>query len=145
VSGFHQPAGTGGWEGVRKKGNNFRDGEPRRSHYAVDYGAGAAHRGSYGEPKNPRLGDIRRLGNHGPRVSVEPIRGLLGPVIAELGLPTVAALARLQPRSIWRIMHEARLCTAILADRLITDVLDDPSLWYTTPGLELRDQYGRLL
>ena len=132
--------GAGGWEHIRG-GHSLKTGEPRRSFYAPDYGAAAAPRGKLGEPKQPRV--RHRCGSAGPFVSTEPLRRLLAPIVEELGPATVSALAGIHPRSLYRVLHQQRTCTVQMADVLICDVLDDPSLWYTTDGLDLRDQLGR--
>jgi hypothetical protein len=100
----------------------------------------------YGESGGGRTARPARCGTGGEFVLTETVARLLGGVVAELGIPTVASLARTNPRVVTRIMRrESRVTRVETADVLITDVLDDPSLWLTEPGLELVDWKGRRL
>lgn len=112
------------------------------SHGTAHYGTRARKVGRYGEPV--RKGR-RQLVNRGPYVRASAVRELLQPMMDELGLPTLAALAGINARALQRMMRENRVITWIAADVLICDVLDDPSLWHTAEGLELVDQLGRPL
>lgn len=72
----------------------------------------------------------------GPFVPASALARLLAPVIERDGIDVVAARIGCSPRQVFRwISGEAARATFSIADRVITDVLDEPGLWRTEPEL----------
>jgi hypothetical protein len=94
------------------------------------HGAGIPGGEYFGEPLGPSRNPIRTDEPRAPFVPIGEMRALLRRLVEELGGPTVAALAGINTRAVWRIMNESSGVVSFpMADRLITDALDDPSLW----------------
>lgn len=79
----------------------------------------------------------------GPWVPAPTLVRLLAPVIADRGVMHVAALAGVTTRMIWAWTHgETAWVSFAVADRVVTDVLDEPGLWLT--DAELAAVYSEL-
>src|SRR5271154_3746957 len=86
---------------------------------------------------------VRPCSQRGPFVPVGVLRILLAPLIEQDGLGGVAERASLSPRALYRIMTgESARASFDLAERIVVEVFDDPSLWWTVP--ELAAAYAKL-
>lgn len=72
----------------------------------------------------------------GPFVPIAVVNRLIDEPLRQHGVLGVASLARVTSRMIWGWRHgETAWVTFNVADRIIIDVLDEPSLWYLDPEL----------
>lgn len=72
----------------------------------------------------------------GPWIPSSAVHRLIAPLIEKIGAERVADLAQVTPRMIyrWRV-GEAAWVSFEVVDRIVTDVLDEPTLWLLDPDL----------
>lgn len=81
-------------------------------------------------------GGWRNHAQHGPMIPAAAIASLLAPIVETDGPAAVASRAGIPTRRVYGIVAGRQTWVAFdVADRIITRVLGDPSVWQTAPEL----------